>query len=145
VLTTWIVKPESIYNIFKGVNNRDSWHTRYMRFLSFQVISHTLCNLSLYALNFPYCRRNMYLDYHNTFLAHYSHALTVGHDCINGHFLNISNHVNTLWILSFSWTHMVRSFFTNQLSICVPQDKIPYFRRENLKWNRPRMTQNLNL
>jgi hypothetical protein len=43
-----------------------------------------------------------------------------------GLFLNINIHVNTLWILSSSWTHMVRNSFTNHLSLCVLQDKILY-------------------
>jgi hypothetical protein len=39
-----------------------------------------------------------------------------------GLFLN--NNVNTLWILSSFWTHMVRNSFTNHLSLCVLQDKV---------------------
>ena len=52
-----------------------------MRLPLFQVIYDTLCNHSLYAYNFPYCKINKYLNYQNTLLAPCSHTLTIGHDC----------------------------------------------------------------
>jgi hypothetical protein len=57
-----------------------------MRLPLFQVIYDTLCNHSLYAHNFPYCKRNKYLNYQSILLAPCSHTLTIGHDCLSRSF-----------------------------------------------------------
>ena len=131
MLTMWIAKPNSTHTIFRRVNKRDSWYSRCrMRLPLFQVIYDTLCNHSLYAHNFPYCKRNKYLNCHNTFV---------------GNLFSFINYWTWLpikvfplaWVISgFSclslsspWTHMIISSLIDQLSLCVLLDifeKISY-------------------